>query len=313
MQNQPVKHHYVPRFYLAGFTLASNDKSRLFVFNTEYGKTWPSTPKKSAFQNHYYSIDTKDKSDPTVIEKTLGTIEGRCSVAIRNILQSKSLADNESLQLAVNFVALMNVRVPAVRDSLKNFWQIIAENIASHRIQSLQTKNNISNEANDGLNEKNLDPINSGKITVEIEEDQNWQISTMLQSGAQIVPALMERNWGLWIAADDAPDFVCSDRPVSVNWVDGEGKILPPGLAYKNTIVMMPLNRRVTLVGTHEELQQSTILDRHDVSVVNAATISGAIEIYSAERDFVYAISDTECGTADIFFDAFKSKENNPK
>ena len=46
--NQPRKHarkhHYVPQFYLAGFTATGNKDGQLWVFDKETGRNWPKTP-----------------------------------------------------------------------------------------------------------------------------------------------------------------------------------------------------------------------------------------------------------------------------
>jgi hypothetical protein len=45
MANQSRKHHYVPEFYLAGFTESGTDDGRLHVLDKEQLRQWPSTPK----------------------------------------------------------------------------------------------------------------------------------------------------------------------------------------------------------------------------------------------------------------------------
>lgn len=53
MKNVPRKHHYVPQFYLAGFTLDGSSESPLFVCDQEQSKTWKSTPKQSAHRRDF--------------------------------------------------------------------------------------------------------------------------------------------------------------------------------------------------------------------------------------------------------------------
>ena len=45
MAGQPRKHHYVPQFYLAGFTENDSKDGQLFVLDKEQRKTWAKTPK----------------------------------------------------------------------------------------------------------------------------------------------------------------------------------------------------------------------------------------------------------------------------
>lgn len=45
MSNQPKNHHYVPKFYLSGFTFAGTDQDKLHVLDKMAQKTWVATPK----------------------------------------------------------------------------------------------------------------------------------------------------------------------------------------------------------------------------------------------------------------------------
>ena len=47
MANRPRKHHYVPAFYLAGFTMSGSDEDRLCVFDQSQIKSWPSSPRNA--------------------------------------------------------------------------------------------------------------------------------------------------------------------------------------------------------------------------------------------------------------------------
>ncbi len=46
---QSKKHHYIPRFYLDGFT---NDSSKYFVYDKEADKIWETNPTNSFAENH---------------------------------------------------------------------------------------------------------------------------------------------------------------------------------------------------------------------------------------------------------------------
>lgn len=64
MAHRPRKHHYLPCFYLAGFTIAGSDCDRLYVFDQQQIKSWPSTPRNAAHERDFYAeIDTVECGD----------------------------------------------------------------------------------------------------------------------------------------------------------------------------------------------------------------------------------------------------------
>ena len=54
------RHHYVPKFYLAGFTAEGTQDGRLFVVDQRTGKTWKSSPGGVAHERDFYRIDDAD-------------------------------------------------------------------------------------------------------------------------------------------------------------------------------------------------------------------------------------------------------------
>jgi hypothetical protein len=71
---QPRKHHYVPQFYLAGFTDDGTLGGSLHVTDRTRRKVWPSNPKNAAHQRDFHKIEG---TDPMIVEKLLGQCEGK--------------------------------------------------------------------------------------------------------------------------------------------------------------------------------------------------------------------------------------------
>lgn len=138
--------------------------------------------------------------------------------------------------------------------------------------------------------------INGEDYTLEM--DRSWHVGMMLELGSQLVPALARRNWSIWIAEDDAPDLICSDRPVCLTWHTLSPPPLPPGFALCGTAVIMPVNRRIAISGTYENQPPTSTLDKYDVAVVNRGTREYANQVYSSEADFVWAMTDEQVGSA---------------
>jgi hypothetical protein len=52
---EPKRHHYVPRFYLKGFT---GEKDQLFAVNRPTGKSFRTGPENVAGKNYFNRIET---------------------------------------------------------------------------------------------------------------------------------------------------------------------------------------------------------------------------------------------------------------
>ena len=68
MANRPRKHHFVPAFYLAGFTASDTEDDRLYVFDQEQVRQWPSTPKNAGYEHDFYAVDLGPDVDPACFE-----------------------------------------------------------------------------------------------------------------------------------------------------------------------------------------------------------------------------------------------------
>jgi hypothetical protein len=146
--------------------------------------------------------------------------------------------------------------------------------------------------------------VNGGNYMVAY--DQTWGVQMMLRMALRLMPVLSKRNWSLWSVTRGAPDLVCSDSPVYLGWRVAPGGDDAPGFGVSNTVVSVPLNRRMALVGTFEPLQEKREIGDADVARLNAALLSCAEEIYSAERDFVWMTEDCRIGHVDDLLSALR-------
>ncbi len=133
----------------------------------------------------------------------------------------------------------------------------------------------------------------------DVDYEQTWHVQEMLKMGLTLAPILSQRKWQLWKADVGAPDLICSDSPVSPTWATPPppGPI-SPAFGTPNTIVSVPLNRRLALVGMLEIDLPEQDLDRIGVAAVNSMTTMYANQLYSPEPDFVWTMQDDQIGDA---------------
>jgi hypothetical protein len=105
-------HHYVPKFYLKGFT---DQKKSLWVY--EYGRNAPreSDPKHEGHRPNYYTFADRGQPDDSA-EKLLSRIESIVAPTIRKLANPQFKPTAQQVSELYTFVSIMYVRVPAWRE-----------------------------------------------------------------------------------------------------------------------------------------------------------------------------------------------------
>jgi hypothetical protein len=314
MAGQPRKHHYIPQFYLAGFTKSDSKDGKLYVLDKEKRKTWTSTPKGTAHKRDFHSIEPAPGIDPMAVEKGLSQLEGQWSAALATVIDKKILPEDESFGDLMMFVAFMAVRVVRIRDILSDF----IDRVSKAEIQLMlatkdgqehfrQTLAELGHEMSDDEFERLVSFGKSDDYDVNFEK--TWHVQEMVRMAVTLAPLLSLRKWCLWIANETAPDLICSDSPVAPTWAVPMPGPMSPAFGTPNTIVSVPLNRRIALVSMIEEELPATSLDRNGVAAVNSMTAMYANQLYSSEPDFVWTMADYRVGDTAQLLSALGEKK----
>jgi hypothetical protein len=127
---QPRKHHYVPKFYLQGFS----DTGKLQVFDRYHRRYQSKSPGGVAFERDYYTIDTLAEQDTAIIEEGYGKVETAAAPLISRLQQPCTLNAVERENLAL-FVAMQQARVPdtekRIIEGTEKGYQAIARQMAN--------------------------------------------------------------------------------------------------------------------------------------------------------------------------------------
>ena len=108
-------HHYVPEFYIAGFTPSGSRDDFLWVHDRKEKKGWRQRPREVACERDYYRIDV-DGLPPDAIERdVLGKLEDLGAQALARISSEKTVPTGEMLDALIGFVTLLAVRTPRFR------------------------------------------------------------------------------------------------------------------------------------------------------------------------------------------------------
>lgn len=314
MAGQPRKHHYVPQFYLAGFTKDDSKEGRLYVLDKEQRKSWSSTPKGTAHKRDFHKIEGESGIDPMSVEKSLSQLEGQWSASLTTVIEKRSLPEDEVFADLMVFVAFMAVRVLRIRDVLSD----LIDRVSRAEIQLMlatqegqehfrSTLAELGHEVSDEDFEQLVAFGKSDDYAVNYE--QTWHVQEMIHMAATLAPLLSLRKWQLWIADETAPDLICSDSPVAPTWAVPMPGPVSPAFGTPNTIVSVPLNRRMAMVSMIEEELPASTLDREGVAAVNSMTAMYANQLYSSEEDFVWTMKDSRVGDSAQLLDALRKQE----
>lgn len=292
MGNQPKNHHYVPAFHLSLFTMNGTKDDTLWALDKHRRRQWQSTPKTTARENNYNTV-VELNDDPMAVETGLSQVEDKCAPVVRDVVANRRLPTGEEFQILINFVALAVVRVPNVRTQFGKVVDqltkrlVLPNFLGSDGRELLRYFAGLDGQSfsDDELQEMQAS-IESGDSTFDF--GRTWHIQSMLELFDRMLPALAQRNWAVWIADDDAGDFVCSDQPVAL-WDLQWPPAMPPHFAQPNTLLTIPLSRRVMLVSRLEDMSDHTcVLEPKFVALLNTLRTMYGNQIYSSQENWTW-------------------------
>jgi len=112
-KNTPKKQHYVPQFLLRNFAIENTEK--LFTFNKQEGRSFPTNVQDSASENGFYNIKLSNKK--YTLEYKLGNLEVMASQVISKACEAESVSDfsEDEHKILCFFVANLLLRVKRLR------------------------------------------------------------------------------------------------------------------------------------------------------------------------------------------------------
>lgn len=288
---EPKRHHYVPRFYLNGFTGA---KGQLFVVNRPTGHSFRTIPDNVAGENYFNRIEVEGM-DPNALEKALAEFEAEVAPALERIKDTKSLAKEEERAHLVNFMAAIALRNPWRREAIGQIYDEAARG-------QLQAKFGTKETWEKSVAEMKESGIWNGAAGVTFEEMQealnntNFPIPKELNMIVEIdhhdhlTELLWNRKWQVVVAKEGTGGFVTTDDPVCLRWTDGQPHSgLSPGFALEGTEIIFPLSTTLVLRGCFEGEENVVEADADLVGMINSLVITNAQnQVYAHDHSFKF-------------------------
>jgi hypothetical protein len=288
--NVSRRHHYVSCFLLAGFTPSGRQSDKLWSFDRERSKPEHRTPKAVAFERDYYSVEVAGQLDDRA-ELYFALVETIAAPIIRDMIANRVMPTGTDCANLMYFLGLMNGRSPAFRDTLVRFHEELAHNHVKLLASSRQNYEIGLRGFPADKKKPTFEMIQKWAAEekfVEIANPSVLHLQGMFGLDDGLVDLLGSRKWSLLFAAEGGVQFVCSDNPISIRSTQAPfERFIPPGVAYLGTDFILPIHRRVALLGRFEGRAEVHDVGDEVVATINTRTMRSARRfIFAPEREF---------------------------
>ncbi len=275
------RHHVLSQGYLACFTDTGTQAGKLFVCDLRTKHSFLTSPKNVCVERDF-NLMSDETQEPDRVEKALSGLESAAIPILRRMCAVNAFPPDDDFSYVLNLMCLLVVHNPRARRRMNTARQhstrMMLDMLASSRAL-YETQLRRAREAGfvtgPGVPFERFQKFaSSGRFRIEITTDAS--LGTEFGIFDAVLCLLGRRSWSLLVTAKDAPDFMCSDHPVTLAYKDSSarGSI---GFGIRNTEVMFPLDPRHALFGVFEDpLPLCVELSPERVEELNLRTICQA-------------------------------------
>lgn len=249
----PVKHHYIPQFYLRGF---SQDGEHLHLFDkfatTKEAKFRYQTTQAIAYKKNFYTYETKERGKET-LEGMFSQIEGMAQSAIEKLSRGEQL-DRETRSYLALFIAFIWVRTPHFKSETLGAQEELHEKMARmmFRVQPEKMIRRWADEEGKEMSDEEIADLidfatNPKRSKIKMSFPQNYWIKQMLKLGDDIYPYLAVTDWQV-IHAPTKYAFLTSDNPFMLRPTEKPHPFYGIGLLTPGVKKIIPLRSNLLLV-----------------------------------------------------------------
>ncbi len=258
IQNLPRNNHFVPRFYLRGF---STDQENIFRLDKTSSEIISLPINRVAVQRNLYTyINTNGEEES--LEDVFDQIERLAARVIRKLKNGEQIDQQEKADLSF-FLSTKMVRTPAFQTELLASQKEIAERALRMGMRMTppeHVQEIMRNLGHEITNEEATDVLEFGsdeaRSTIQIEFPQEHWIKTMLSLALDICPVFQICNWEIRHSITPF-GFLTSDHPFML--IPGEKPdFFGTGLLTPHAKKIIPLAADICLIA--HEPQENPIL-----------------------------------------------------
>jgi Protein of unknown function (DUF4238) len=281
-RDEPGKHHFLPKFWLSGFTDTGEKNGHLWVTDFSRQRQWRSSPAKVGYIEDFYRLSDQ-QPDPLAVETALAKIETAVAPILRGVDRELRPPTRDELDVLLDFMAIQWARVPGFRPFTLKIMKSACRSQLTKGLQSPEAWAALLKRA--GISGEDSDAVYKDMREIEQSKDwpttpgTGWYIQKAFRAAEKIGPLLRARHWGT--AFSPSGSFIASDTPVIIEGPKGEM------VGFRNAeIITYPLSRHVYLYGTYGPKGQHRT-NRKEISRLNTLTmLMAGSQVYSRVSDF---------------------------
>lgn len=243
MGNENKRQHYLPQFYLKGFS----NKGKLWVYDRAKNEFRIQTPVNTTIEKDYYTFVDKKGEKNKSVEKILADIEGRV-VPVFDKIKNQDCINDEDKGIMSLFLSFFIYRVPEFEKLSNEIAQKMAEimmkNIITSREQAAKMIKQYEKDTGKSLNvSPEIIYEYAQKSQFEIIIDRNTTLKQMLDYSMKNKDWLYNLDWVI-LQAPEKTSFITSDNPfVLVPPIGFPIGIRGYGLKTKGVTKIIPLSK----------------------------------------------------------------------
>ncbi|MCK4886888.1 MAG: DUF4238 domain-containing protein [Planctomycetes bacterium] len=281
MRGKKKNQHFVPRSFLLGFAIDSED-SLIWGYDKKYSKC---TGKRSINQicsfDYYYEQLKSDGSKTQILEDGFQTIETPAIEIIRNLSTSHKLSSDDKGCLAF-YIGLLLTRGPSFRDGIHEFHK--------HAAEIMLQKEYVSGRLPEppAILKKHI-VNNDITSAVKAEILPHVSLQYMFDSANNISQSLCNKKWDVYYIKN-SENFVTSDTPLIFQNINSEGN-QAIGPEHPQSLILCPITKKMLIAARPYYKSDYSSFEFMPVKDGMVNTINESM-CFNAQR-FVYASEKT--------------------
>jgi len=258
-------HHYIPRFYLRGFTT----ENVIWVHDRLTDRSFFSQPKTIANENDLYT--------PELEQHLANSIEAPANVAIDKIRAKDVLNESERVAIA-RYVVTLWKRVPESRARVVARMPELAASVRDELHAQL------SSAAEDSPHLADVAKVRKTEVDQVLKRFEKevppeiWQESLHRHPSENVVESLLSMNWRFLYSENH--QFLTCDNPVFFFEHEGIGKPTSEVTVPFSSSIVLWANRRIPPTETHLLALPSAVREINRRTAANATRF-----VYSARQE----------------------------
>lgn len=248
----PKRQHFLPRFYLEGF---SRD-GLVAVYDRKQNEVRMQQPVNTGVIGHFYTQVDEQGRQRFELEALLSEFEGKAKPAIQKLARGLGLDDQERMDLA-GFIALGSGRTPDMVQSIQAINAQLIKRITKIMfadeegvLERLAKDEDRRDKSNEELQEEARRLVKFAQAEAyEVNVDEKWALQLAMSTAAELAPVIANRNWHVLHRDSEKKSFVTCDSPVILTSTAPRDKSLFRGVGFGTTdaLIVFPLTESCVL------------------------------------------------------------------